>query len=68
MKSSCKAKKFQSRMSHRGSGKAMGEKRVGGGSYGHSAGEVKMGISKMTRDISASKYPHSQSKDGNGGQ
>jgi len=29
MKSSCKAKKFQGRMKHRGSGKAVGEKKSG---------------------------------------
>jgi hypothetical protein len=61
----CKAKKFSSRMSHTGMGKAMGEKGTRG-SVGKSAGELKMG--NMTRPLKAAKYPHAQSSDGNGGQ
>jgi len=61
----CKAKKFQDRMSHRRDGKAVGERGIGSGSIGKSAGET----SAMSRQILTPKaYPHAQSKDGNGGK
>lgn len=62
----CKAKKFQDRMDHRGGGMSVGEKVGPRGVHGKSAGEVKMG--NMTKELSAKKYSHSQSKDGNGGK
>lgn len=68
MHSDCKAKKFQDRMSHRGSGKAMGEKGAKGGVHGHTAGEMKIGLAKMNRGLRVKSYPHSQSSDGNGGK
>ena len=67
MHNDCKAKYFQDRMSHRSSGKAEGEKGVAKGVHGHTAGEMKMGLSKMRKGLSAGRYPHKQSSDGNGG-
>lgn len=68
MKAHCKAKKFQGRMSHRGSGKAVGETRRGG-SLGKSAGEKAMGnLTSGLVGSSAKTSRHCQSKDGNGGQ
>lgn len=58
----CNAKKFQDRMSHRGSGKSEGEKRLSGLSSKSSPA-----MTKMTAPMSAKEYPHKQSKDGNGG-
>lgn len=52
MKQSCTAKKFGGRMSHKGSGKATGEKKLGG----------------ITKDLTAKKSSYSQSKSGNGGK
>lgn len=66
MNSECKAKKFGDRMSHRGSGKAMGERGVMRGTHGKSAGEAKMG--NMTRPLTAPMSSVKQSKDGNGGK
>lgn len=62
---SCKAMKFQSRMSHKGSGKAVGEQGVKRGRHGMAMGETKA----MSRQILKPKtYPHKQSSDGNGGK
>lgn len=65
MKSHTKAMSFQGRMSHRGSGKAVGETRKGG-SVGKTMGEKLMG--NMTKPLSAPKSRYCQSKDGNGGR
>lgn len=56
--SDCKAKKFQSRMSHTSDGKAVGERGVKKGVHGHSAGEMKMGLSKMRKGLTASASRH----------
>jgi hypothetical protein len=66
MKSHTKAKSFQDRMSHRGSGMAVGEMRKGG-KAGMSAGEKAVGLSKKRQDMVPPKYKNCQSKDGNGG-
>lgn len=67
MQSHDKSKKFADRMSHRGSGKAVGEMAKGRGGCGASAGEKAVGIKAMNKQLTAASYPHCQSKDGNGG-
>lgn len=54
----CKAKKFDTRMSKSSDGKAEGERGVRKGVHGHSAGEMKMGISKMTKPLTAAASRH----------
>ena len=61
---SCKAKKFQDRMSHSCSGKAVGETQVKRGRHGMAVGES----AAMSKGFTAKAYPHSQSKGGNGGK
>ncbi len=65
MRSQFKAKTFQSRMKHRGCGKAMGEKGVKKGVHGASAGEVAMGRAKMRKDLPLKRSPYAG---GNGGK
>ena len=49
-------------------GKAVGEYKKGG-SCGKSAGEKMLASKgKLYTNLAAAKYPHSQSKDGNGGK
>jgi hypothetical protein len=60
----CKAKKFQDRMSHRRSGKAVGETRVAKGLRGMAVGEK----GAKGPDLSAASYRYKQSSDGNGGK
>ena len=61
-----KAKTFQDRMTHKRTGKAVGETQRGG-SVGHSVGEKIMGVAKMRKSMVAMKSAYSQSRDGNGG-
>ena len=65
-----KAKSFENRMKFRAkhAGMAVGEYTAPVGEVGASAGERKMGMSKLNKQISAKKSSVSQSKDGNGGQ
>lgn len=54
----CKAMKFQSRMSHKRDGKAVGERGYKSGGMGHSAGEKQMGVQKMRKGLTAAKSKH----------
>lgn len=69
MRSSFKAKTFQSRMGFKGRSGAVGERAKGGCGCGASAGEKAFGLSRMRKGLPSPKSsPYKQSSDGNGGK